>query len=208
MQTKKNLSTGTLLVIALFSVNSVMAQTTPAAAGAVEYDGIRVSSDKVTVSLNFQPIQSIQINPDQDAVNFVYDSPEDYATGAIENKTQTLADHLTVYHSGPFKVQVTSTGFKKDGLGDAILEDLEDHVEVTASKGTTTKERNNLTFTTQSLSAGTKEFFSSTGGGMGLTFDVTYDHTGWKSEDTYIDFTNGTATSIYTADVTYTIVTQ
>jgi hypothetical protein len=195
MKTKNFLLTGALLIVALFSVNGVMAQ-----------DNATTTSE-VKVSLIFNPIQSIQVNPNQKEINFEYDSPEDYATGAIDNKTQTLEDHLTVYHSGGFKVSVTSTGFRSGGTGDPISDE---HVKVIAAKGSTIAEgRDNFNFdNTPSLTAGTHDFFSSTGGGMGLTFDVTYEHDGWESEDTYIDFTNGTTASTYTADVTYTIVSQ
>ena len=62
-------------------------------------------------------------------------------------------------------------------------------------------------FKNPSLSAGDKSFFTSTGGGMGLHFNVTYDHTGWDNEDTYKNMTNGTEKSIFTAEVTYTITT-
>src|SRR5690554_2224455 len=203
MKTKKILLTGALLIVALFSVNGVMAEGTTA----VSYDVNRPSSDQVKVNLKFAPIQSIQVNPNQNEINFEYDSPEDYVTGSIDNKTQTVEDHLTVYHSGGFKVSVTSTGFSSGDTGDPISDE---HVKVIAAKGSTIAEgRDNFNFdNTPSLTAGTHDFFSSTGGGIGLTFNVTYEHDGWKSEDTYIDFTNGTEASTYTADVTYTIVSQ
>ena len=206
MKTKNFLLTGALLIVALFSVNSVMAQETQETT-AVSYEGNRTSSDQVKVNLISKPIQSIQVNPGQKTINFEYDSPEDYKKGEIDNKIQTLKDHLTVYHSGGFKVSVKSTGFRKGGTGEPISGE---HVKVQAAKGSTIAEgRGKFNFdNTPSLTAGTHDFFSSTGGGMGLTFDVTYEHDGWESKDTYIDFTNGTTATTYTADVTYTIVSQ
>src|SRR5690554_5558202 len=140
MKTKKILLTGALLIVALFSVNSLMAEGTTA----VSYDGNRTSSDQVKVNLIFAPIQSIQVNPNQKEINFKYDSPEDYTKGAIDKKTQTLEDHLTVYHSGGFKVSVKSTGFRSGGTGNPISDE---HVKVIAAKGSTIAEgRDNFNF--------------------------------------------------------------
>jgi hypothetical protein len=98
MKTKNFLLTGALLIVALFSVNGVMAaEPTNYVAGQ--------TSDEVTVKLIFKPIQSIQVNSGQQTVNFEYSSPEDYMYGLGE-KTKTFNDHLTVYHSGGFRVDV------------------------------------------------------------------------------------------------------
>jgi len=193
MRTRKFLLTSALIVAALFSVNSVNAQ--------VEYSGNRVSSDAVTVNLKFKPIQSIQINPAQNTVDFVYDTPEEYTNGLDgADKTLTKNDHLTVYHSGPFDVKVTSTGFT-DG-SNALTGD---HVTVKASKGASMT-RDNFTYSDPvSLAAVTgASLIESTGGGMGLTFDITYDHTGFANGD-YINKDFDSAEKVYSATVTYTI---
>lgn len=198
MKTKKSLLAGALLMFGLISVNSVKAEVLP-------YGTSATITDPVTINLVFKPIQSIQVNPDQKVINFEYDSPTDYSAGTVDNKTVTKDDHLTVYHSGPFAVSVTSSGFMN---GETPL--AGDHVKIIAGKGSTIPaERNNFNFINKpSLSAGTKEFFSSEGGGMGLTFNVTYEHDGWKSEDTYVNMANGTEATTYTATVTYTIASK
>src|SRR5690554_167408 len=124
MKTKNFLLTGALLIVALFSVNSVMAEP-PAG-----YTG--QTSDNITVNLKFKPIQSIQVNPSQKTVDFEYSSPEDYMYGLGE-KTQTFDDHLTVYHSGGFQVNVQSSGFLNSGN---LLDETKDHVTITATNGT------------------------------------------------------------------------
>ena len=197
MKTKNFLLTGALLIVALFSVNGVMAQVPSA------YGANRVSSDAVTVNLKFAPIQSIQVNPNQKEINFVFDSPTDYTNGlAAEEKTQTQTDHLTVYHSGPFNVKVKSSGFLN---GTEELEGI-DHVKVLASIGANSniKENVDLEFHEVSLAATSgADFISSQIGGMGFTFDVTYDHVGDITK--YINHNFNSTEKTYVATVTYEI---
>lgn len=196
MKTKNFLLTGALLIVALFSVNGVMAQVPS------DYEGNRVSSDAVTVNLKFDPIQSIQVNPDQKEINFVFDSPEDYTNGLdAEEKTQIKTDHLTVYHSGPFNVKVTSTGFK-DG-SETLAE--ENHVNIRPEIGTNSAVTTDVvTYTQVSLAATSgADFISSPIGGMGFTFDVTYDHVGDITK--YINHNFNSTEKTYVATVTYEI---
>ena len=201
MKTKNFLLTGALLIVALFSVNGVMAQ------GPANYvEG--QTSDKVKVNLIFKPIQSTQVNPNQEEIDYEYSTPKHYMNGLGAGKTQEKKNHLTVYHSGGFDVKVTSSGFKK---GEAEYQIANNHVNVTASKGANIATgRNNFDFTPTSLRAGSgKQFFSSTGGGMGMNFDVTYELLDTEEHRAaYLDFTNGTTETRYTAEVTYTIVSK
>lgn len=199
MKTKNFLLTGALLIVALFSVNGVMAaEPTGYVAGQ--------TFDAVTVNLKFAPIQSIQVNPSQKTVNFEYSSPEDYMYGLGE-KTQTFNDHLTVYHSGGFRVEVQSSGFLNS---DNLLDETEDHVTIKATNGTGNN-RSNYSFE-DNFSLNKKQsstFISSPGGGMGLKFNVAYTHNDSEANRAkYIDLTTGEVTTVYTAEVTYTIVSN
>ncbi len=199
MKTKNFLLTGALLIVALFSVNSVMA------ADPTNYVAGK-TSDNVQVNLIFKPIQSIQVNPSQETVDFEYSSPEDYMNGLGE-KTQTFDDHLTVYHSGGFQVEVQSSGFLNSGN---LLDETEDHVTITATNGTDNN-RSNYTFV-DNFSLNKKQpskFITSPGGGMGLKFDVAYTHNDSEANRAkYIDLTTGRVETVYTAEVTYTIVSN
>lgn len=202
MKTKNFLLTGALLIVALFSVNGVMAETP---VDLIKYNGNRVSTDAVTVNIKFTAIQSIQVNPNQQTINFEYNTPDHYTYGLVaEEKTQTKTDHLTVYHSGPFNVKVKSSGFLN---GTEVLEGT-DHVKVLARIGANSniKEVAGLGFHEVSLAANATgtEFITSQKGGMGYTFDVKYDHSG----DHYKDYINNNYKSedkTYTATVTYEI---
>ena len=199
MKTKNFLLTGALLIVALFSVNGVMAQDPP------NYVAGQIS-DNVTVNLKFKPIQSIQVNPSQKTVDFEYSSPGDYMNGLGE-KIQTFDDHLTVYHSGGFQVDVQSSGFLNSGN---LLDETEDHVTITATNGTDNN-RSNYSFV-DNFSLNEKQpstFITSPGGGMGLKFNVAYTHNDSEANRAkYIDLTTGLVETVYTADVTYTIVSQ
>src|SRR5690554_7631003 len=98
MKTKNFLLTGALLIVALFSVNSLMAQT-PAA---------KTGTTNVNITLN--GIQSITVG--QTDVNLVYTTIKDYTDGV---ESPLLTNHLTVYSVGPFAVKVTSDGIFKKG---------------------------------------------------------------------------------------------
>lgn len=196
MKTKNFLLTGALLIVALFSVNGVMAE------GPSDYLSNRVFSDAVTVNLKFVPIQSIQVNPNQNTIDFVFDSPTDYTNGLVaEEKTQTKTDHLTVYHSGPFNVKVKSSGFVNNG--ETLAET--NHVNITAKIGTNSAVTTaDVTYKEVSLAATDgADFINSTKGGMGFTFDVTYDHVGDITR--YINHNFNSTEKTYVATVTYEI---
>lgn len=200
MKTKNFLLTGALLIVALFSVNGVMAaEPTNYVPGQ--------TSDKVTVNLIFKPIQSIQVNPSQKTVNFEYSSPGDYMNGLLGEKTQTFDDHLTVYHSGGFQVDVQSSGFLNSGN---LLDETEDHVTITATNGTDNDRSDYIFVNNFSLNKNqSSTFITSPGGGMGLKFHVAYTHNDSETNRAkYIDLTTGEVTTVYTAEVTYTIVSQ
>ena len=91
MKTKNFLLTGALLIMALFSVNGVMAQT-PA----------KIGNTKVHIVLS--PMQAITVN--QTDVTLTYTSIDDYNNGV----DTTMTSHLTVYSVGGFIVNVKSGG--------------------------------------------------------------------------------------------------
>jgi hypothetical protein len=203
MKTKNFLLTGALLIMALFSVNGVMAAEPTYVPGQ--------TSDKVTVNLIFKPVQSIQVNPETGGtdIEFVYQTANDYLNG-IENPTKDITDHLIVNHTGAFSVTVSSPGFL-NGVN-ALTGD--NHVTLKASNGT--KFREGTTYSSP-VSLGytnttEEEFISSPNGGIGLKYNVEYEHViSEENLETYIDLISGNseATSItYTAEVTYTIVSK
>ena len=178
MKTKNFLLTGALLIVALFSVNSVMADAPETTNG----------TTKVNIVLN--GIQAITVSGSE--VNLVYTSIENYNNGVETD----INSHLTVYSVGPFAVKVTSDGiFKK---GDKSIS--AGTVTITAEKqedspGTTSP----VTIATGSATTG-MSLISSTTGGFNKNYDVTYKHE-FTDEEAAFKNTLG----IYTAIVTYDI---
>ena len=187
MKTKNFLLTGALLIVALFSVNGVMAADPS-------------NTDKVTVNIKFIPIQTIEVNGNE--VEFLYDNIGKYQSGASD---QTKEKHLKINSSGPFVVSVISTDFT-GGPDDKTIPAAD--VAVLVSQPSTNPITDYAAFTNTTLSTSSQTLITSpTKGGMGLEFDVTYSNPGGAGGKYFAGYLEGTAVD-YTATVTYTIAAQ
>jgi hypothetical protein len=190
MKTKNFLLTGALLIVALFSVNGVMA-------------GGPSNTDNVTVNIKFTPIQTIEVNGSNE-VNFVYDEIGTYQSGA--GPVECLR-HLIINSSGPFVVSVISTDFTVTGGPDDITIPAAD-VAVLVAKSLNNPISDYTDFVSTELSNSSKALITSpTKGGMGLEFDVTYSNPGGEGGKYFAGFVKSNAVT-YTATVTYTIAAQ
>ena len=187
MKTKNFLLTGALLIVALFSVNGVMAEG-PA------------NTDNVTVNIKFTPIQTIEVNGSN--VNFVYDDIETYQNGASD---QFKEKHLKINSSGPFVVNVVSTDFTvTGGLSDKTIPASD--VAVLVAKSSNNPIGDYTNFVSTELSNSSQALITSpTKGGMNLEFDVTYSNPGGKDGKYLEGYLKGEEVT-YTADVTYEII--
>ena len=189
MKTKNFLLTGALLIVALFSVNGVMAEGPS-------------NTDNVTVNIKFTPIQTIEVNGDQNVVNFVYDNIETYQNGASD---QIKEKHLKINSSGPFVVYVVSTDFTvTGGLSDKTIPASD--VAVLVAKSSNNPIGDYTNFVSTELSNSPQALITSpTKGGMNLEFDVTYSNPGGKNGKYLEGYLKGEEVT-YTAQVTYEIV--
>ena len=184
MKVRKFLFVGALLVIALFSVNSVMAQT---------------NTDQVTVNIKFTPIQTIVVNTAQKTVVFEYNSIEDYNAGA---GAITKGDHLTINSSGPFEVKVKGADLTGGITGKTI--DASE-IAVLVQIGTNNKILTNDAFSTLTLAKDPQVLINSaTEGGMDLNFNVIYSNPGGAGGNYFKGYVDGTERT-YTANVVYEI---
>jgi hypothetical protein len=187
MKVRKFLFAGALIVASLFSVNSVMAQTT----------------GDVTVNLKFQPIQSIVVTSGAEGVNLVYANKTDYSEG----KFKIVNDHLEIFSTGGFLVTVKAeSDFTNNSTG-AVAIPASD-VKVTATTGTDNDNNYGTGGLPEVVLSNTEEknFIASDTGGTGLKFNVKYDNYGGHG-NAYINkyiFEDG-AESVYSTKVTYTI---
>ena len=182
MKTKNFLLTGALLIVALFSVNGVMAQS-PAG---------KTGSTDVHIVLN--PMQAITVN--QTDVTLAYTSIDDYKDGVEE----LMKGHLTVHSVGPFTVRVKAGSdfeYKGEGPNDAIpASDV--ILTASAADGSTSPA---VAFKPIRLGGGSTALISATSGGMNLEYDVNY-----SNESAGKDFKNAAKKGgTYTAQVTYEI---
>jgi hypothetical protein len=178
MKTKNFLLTGALLIMALFSVNGVMAEG-PAESG------------QTTVTISLEAMQAITVN--QSDVLLEYKTINDYSNGV----DITMENHLTVYSVGGFEVKVKSDGdfnYTGEGTSDPIPAS---HVEITATPAGGSPGN----FTQVTLSNTGQLLISSTTGGFAKDYNVNYSNKVAGDDFAYAGKEGGT----YTAVVTYNI---
>lgn len=153
-----------------------------------------------TLNVKLYPIQTILIGTDN-TVNLEYQTKEDYSNGV----TKTMNDHLIVYSTGGFAVNVKSDDenlvFTKDGKTDKI--DVKT-INLVATLGSGNE--SGSTFKEVTLDKSDKNLISSTVGGTNLKFNVAYSGTGGNA---YVNkYNNVENPTVYTTTVTYTIEAQ
>ena len=160
----KRLFTITLFCIMLFSIQAQQ-------------------SDNVTLNIILRPIQTITVNPLQKTVDLVYDSVDKYEQGYSSRQTE----HLEIFSSGGFAVQVSGTSFEMDG----DIKIIADPVQPNPTYSFTSVDLNQ---TPTDLIVG--------GRGGRQKFNVTYDNSGGANK--YFDKEYKT----YTSEITYTITAR
>ena len=178
MKTKNFLLTGALLIVALFSVNGVMAQ------GPSNY----AQSGQTTVNIKLNAMQAILVNDGE--VNIVYDDLDDYNTGADAQ----MNNHLTVYSVGGFVVNVKSDG---DFIGTNGSIDAADVIITATAAGDSPGD-----FDPVKLSTTAAALITSTTGGFEKYYNVNYSNILAGQAFAYADLEEDT----YTAEVTYEII--
>lgn len=157
------------------------------------------SNDKVSLNIVLYPIQTIVVNSNQKVLDLEYLSEEDYQSGVSTNQ----ADHLTIYSTGAFNVNVESVDDKMMGKDKNIA--VSD-IKITASKGS----NNNLPSVEYAanvlLSAAAASLVRSKTGGVDQTFDVMYEAAG---DDKYINhYDVDDSPTVFTTTVTYSILAE
>ena len=153
MKTKNFLLTGALLIMALFSVNGVMA------AEPTNY----AQSGQTTVKIKLEPMQAILVNGAE--VNIVYDDLVDYNQGV----EITVPNHLTVYSVGGFIVNVKSDGDFENENGSNFISAGDVKITATAAGDGTT-------FDSVTLSTSETPLITSDTGGFAKNYNVKYSN--------------------------------
>ena len=140
-------------------------------------------SDNVTLNIILRPIQTITVNPLQKTVDLIYDSVDKYEQGDISRQTE----HLEIFSSGGFAVQVSGTSFEMDG----DIRIIADPVQPNPT----------YSFTSVDLSQTPTDLIVGGRGGR-QKFNVTYDNSGGANK--YFDKEHKT----YTSEITYTVIAR
>lgn len=177
MKTKNFLLTGALLIMALFSVNSVMA------------DAPETTNGTTNVNIVLNGIQAITVSGSQ--VELIYTTIKDYNNG-VET---TMTDHLTVYSVGAFVVRVSSEGIFKTTTDEEISAGT---VTITA-ENQETGESSPVTITTGTPIT-KKPLITSEVGGFNKKYNVKYRHD-FADDATAFENEPGTYTAIVTYDI-------
>ncbi|EOR29533.1 hypothetical protein L100_10649 [Elizabethkingia meningoseptica ATCC 13253 = NBRC 12535] len=159
-------------------------------------------TDDATVNVRLYPIQTIVVNGSQKIVNLDYKTSADYKNGVALDE----ADHLTVYSTGAFAVNVQSRDAQLSSVNTSITEKINAaDIKITPTAGTTNP-LSGSKLSTVNLSTTPTELISSNIGGVDKTFNVKYSAAG---ADSYLNkYFNVENPTTYTTVVTYTIVAK
>lgn len=157
-----------------------------------------VSAQTVTLNVRLKPIQTLIVNTAQKTVNLDYTTRDDYANGV----TSSNVDHLTIYSTGGFQVKVKSGNAALQNGNKTILVST---VQVKANAGTDPV--NGAQYAAIApLSATETTLVTSSLGGVDKKISIDYKGAGANA---YLNnYVAGQDPSVYTAELTYTIISQ
>lgn len=160
-------------------------------------------SDNVVINLKFHPVQTIVVALTQKTTDISYTSTNDYQNGIAV----THDGHLTVFSTGGFliSVEASNENFTRAGgtetipVSDVVIKALNSTGNETDSE-----------FSDVTLSTAPAPLITSNSGGRDLKYDIIYDNTQAGSANQYINkyVSPDKPESVYTSQVTYTIVTH
>lgn len=159
---------------------------------------VTVNAQNVTLNVNLKPIQTLVVTPAQKVVNLNYTTTDDYKNGVSSTNT----DHLTIYSTGGFQVRVKSANATMQNGGKTIDANT---IQIKATAGSDAVNGAQYTQNVQ-LSNTEATLVTSTKGGVDKKISIEYKGAG---ANTYIDnYIPGQNPTVYTTELTYTIVSQ
>jgi len=156
------------------------------------------NAQNVTLNVRLKPIQTLVVNSSQKVVNLDYATTDDYANGV----TSVNPDHLNIYSTGGFQVKVKSANAAMQNGGKNIQANT---IQIKATAGSEAVNGAQYSQNVQ-LSANETTLVTSTNGGVNKKISIEYKGAGANAYlDNYIAGQNPT---LYTTELTYTIVSQ
>ena len=161
---------------------------------------VKVSAQNVTLNVRLQPIQTLVVNNAQKVVNLDYVTKDDYKNGVSSTNT----DHLNIYSTGGFQVKVKSaTSALNNTASGKNIEANSIGIKATAGSDAITGAQYSQNV---KLSATETTLVTSTTGGVDKKISIEYQGAG---ADAYLNnYVAGQNPTVYTTELTYTIVSQ
>lgn len=163
---------------------------------------VKVSAQTNTVTLNVKlsPIQTLLVNTAQKTVNLEYSTTANYKDGV----TSTNADHLSIYSTGGFEVKVKSASAALNNAASGKnIEANTIGIKATAGSVAVTGAQYSQNV---KLSATETTIVTSSTGGVDKKINIDYIGAG---ADAYINnYIAGQNPTVYTTELTYTIVSK
>lgn len=158
------------------------------------------TNDDVTLNVKLNPIQTLVVNSTHKNVDLEYKLTTDYSGGV----SSLQKDHLKIYSTGAFIVQVASAtnDIKRAGGIETISAST---IKVKAEVGTTSP-LTGQTMAEVSLSTTPTNLINSGVGGVDKNFNITYS--GLDLNGYINNYFNDENPTVYTTTVTYTIAAQ
>lgn len=159
---------------------------------------VTVSAQSVTLNVRLKPIQTLVINSAQKVVNLDYTTKDDYSNGV----SSVNADHLSIYSTGGFQVKVKSANAVMQNGSKSIQANS---IQIKATAGSEAVNGAQYAQNVQ-LSATEATLVTSTVGGVDKKISIEYKGAGANA---YLDnYIAGQTPSVYSTDLTYTIIAQ
>jgi len=157
-----------------------------------------VSAQNATLNVRLKPIQTLVVNDAQKVVNLDYVTKANYADGV----SSLNADHLNIFSTGGFQVRVKS-GSSALQNGNKNIQTNTIQIKATAGSDAV----NGAQYSQNVLLSDSESILvSSPNGGADKKINVEYKGAGGNA---YIDnYIAGQDPTVYTTELTYTIVSQ
>ncbi len=173
-----------------------MKQFLIAAAGLFAF--ANANAQNVTLNVKLKQIQTLVVNTSQKVVNLEYVTKDDYVNGV----TSVNPDHLNIYSTGGFQVKVKSANAAMQNGGKSIQANT---IQIKATAGSEAVNGAQYSQNVQ-LSANESTLVTSTTGGVNKKISIEYKGAGANA---YLDnYVAGQDPTVYTTELTYTIVSQ
>lgn len=157
-----------------------------------------LSAQNVTLNVRLKPIQTLVVNNTQKIVNLDYVTKDDYANGV----SSLNADHLNIFSTGGFQVKVKSGNSALQNGNKSIEANT---IQIIATAGSDAVNGAQYAQNVQ-LSNNETMLVSSSNGGVDKKISIEYKGAG---ANTYLDnYIAGQDPTVYTTELTYTIVAQ